>query len=107
MGRFFIETQSGQVATGRQLLNAGLIAEGEDSPGLPWHPLSGAADASTMWFAVLRKQTRGIFIGTLVLRHGEHHASLIEQGWEEVDVASIAAPVGQAGEPAWPRGGKT
>ncbi len=89
VGRFFIETQTGQVATGAQLLEAGLIPEGDDRPGLPWHPLSGAPDASTMWFAVLRKKTRGIFIGTLVLRHGDHHASLLEEGWEEIEPGQI------------------
>ena len=42
-----------------------------------------------MWFAVLRKNTRGIFIGTLVLRHGDHHASLLEEGWEEIEPGQI------------------
>ena len=44
-----------------------------------------------MWFAPMRKQERGVFIGTLVLRHGDHHASLLEQGWEEVAVDEITA----------------
>ena len=48
-------------------------------------------DASTMWYAVMRRQERGVFIGTLVLRHIDHHASLLEQGWEEVPVDEIAA----------------
>jgi len=42
-----------------------------------------------MWYAVMRKQTHGIFIGSLVLRHSGHHASLLEQGWEEVAVEAI------------------
>ena len=42
-----------------------------------------------MWYAVLRRQTRGIFIGTLVFRHSAHHASLLEQGWEEIPVEDI------------------
>ena len=42
-----------------------------------------------MWYAVMRKQTRGIFIGTLVIRHSDHHASLLQQGWQEVDPAEI------------------
>lgn len=45
-----------------------------------------------MWYAVLRKQERGVFIGTLAIRHGEHHASLLEQGWEEIPADGIAAP---------------
>jgi hypothetical protein len=32
-----------------------------------------------------------VYIGTLVLRHGDHHASLLEGGWEEVDVGEISA----------------
>jgi hypothetical protein len=44
-----------------------------------------------MWYAVLRKRERGIFIGTLVLRHGDHYASLLERGWEEIPVDQIAA----------------
>jgi hypothetical protein len=105
VARFFIETSNGQVATHGQLLAAGLIADGADSPELPWHPVQGPPDASTMWFAVLRKRTRGIFIGNLVLRHGENHASLLGQGWEEVEHDQIgidaAPPIpGEADEPA-------
>ena len=44
-----------------------------------------------MWYAVLRKRERGMFIGTLVLRHQDHHASLLTRGWEEVAVEEIAA----------------
>jgi hypothetical protein len=32
-----------------------------------------------------------VYIGTLVLRHGDHHASLLEAGWEEVPVGEISA----------------
>jgi hypothetical protein len=42
-----------------------------------------------MWYAVLRKQERGVFIGTLVLRHTSHHASLLQQGWQEVPIPDI------------------
>jgi hypothetical protein len=38
---------------------------------------------------VLRKETHGIFIGTLVFRHSDHHASLLADGWEEVGVDEI------------------
>jgi hypothetical protein len=37
-----------------------------------------------MWYAVLRRRERGVFIGTLVLRHSDHHALLLTRGWEEV-----------------------
>jgi len=45
-----------------------------------------------MWYAVLRREERGVYIGTLALRHGTHHASLLERGWEEVPIPEIAAP---------------
>ena len=91
MASFFIDTATGQVATRRQLVEAG-IARPDEPPPRPWHPMQGSRDASTMWFAPMRKKERGVYIGALVLRHGEHHASLLEQGWEEVAVDAIAAP---------------
>jgi hypothetical protein len=90
---FFIDTATGQVSTHRQLLEAG-IAAGDRPPALPWLRIQGPSDASTMWYAVLRKRERGVYIGTLTIRHGDHHASLLQRGWEEVDVADIAAPTG-------------
>ena len=62
-------------------------------PPRPWLLVQGTGDASTMWYAVLRKQIRdGVYIGTLVLRHTDHHASLLQQGWQEVPVSEISAP---------------
>ena len=90
MASFFIDTNTGQVATQRQLVEAGL-AKADELPPRPWHRVQGTGDASTMWFAVMRKQERGVFIGTLVLRHQDHHASLLESGWEEVPIEEIAA----------------
>jgi hypothetical protein len=40
----------------------------------------------------MRRAERGIFIGTLVLRHSDHHAFLIERGWEEIPVDDIRVP---------------
>jgi hypothetical protein len=90
MASFFIDTGSGQVATQRQLVEAG-IARSDAQPPRPWHRVQGTRDASTMWYAVMRKRERGVYIGTLVLRHTAHHASLLESGWEEVAVDEIAA----------------
>jgi hypothetical protein len=42
-----------------------------------------------MWYAVLRKRERGIFIGTLCIRHTGRQASLEQRGWEEVPVERI------------------
>ncbi len=54
--------------------------------------MRGDRDASTLWYAVMRKQTRGVFIGTLCIRHSDHHASLLEGGWEEVAPEDIDVP---------------
>jgi hypothetical protein len=37
-----------------------------------------------MWYAILRKRERGIFIGTLCIRHTGRQTLLAEQGWEEL-----------------------
>ena len=89
MGLFFIDTATGHVATQRQLLEAGILA-GDEAPPRPWHRIQGTHDASTMWYAVMRKQVRdGVFIGALCIRHQDHHASLLQQGWQEVDLTEI------------------
>ena len=88
MGLFFVNTDDGRVATQTQLIEAGLTdARGE--PGAPWHRIRGTDDASTMWYAVLRKRERGIFIGALCFRHAPHYASLRAGGWEEVPPEEI------------------
>jgi len=91
VGLFFIDTVTGQVATQRQLVEAGITGR-DDAPPRPWHRVQGTIDASTMWYAVMRKRERGVFIGTLVLRHTDHHALLLERGWEEIPPDEIRAP---------------
>jgi hypothetical protein len=98
MALFFIDTATGQVATQRQLLEAGIAPE-SGVPPRPWLRVQGTGDASTMWYAVLRKRERGVYIGTLVLRHQDHHASLLARGWEEVAVEEIAAFPGSGSGP--------
>jgi hypothetical protein len=88
MSVFFVNTQDGRVATRTQLTEAGLVDD-EEIPVKPWHPIQGPSDASTMWYAVLRKQMRGVFIGTLCIRHTERQPYLEGQGWEEVPVDEI------------------
>jgi hypothetical protein len=88
---FFIDTGTGQVATHRQLIDAG-VAERDAFPTRPWHRIQGTRDASTMWYAVLRRREKGVFIGTLVLRHSDHHALLLGRGWEEVAIEEIGVP---------------
>ena len=62
---------------------------GTEELDLPWLRIQGPDDASTMWYAVLRKQEKGVFIGTLCFRHTERLASLLGAGWEEVPVEAI------------------
>jgi len=89
---FVIDTTTGQVATQRQLVEAGVAPADGKPPPRPWHVIQGTRDATTMWYAVMRKQVRpGTYIGALCIRHSDHHASLTEQGWEEVEVSEIAA----------------
>jgi hypothetical protein len=88
VGLFFVNTEDGRVATRNQLADAGLVDE-RHAPVPPWHPIQGPSDASTMWYAVLRKRERGIFIGTLCIRHTGRQALLEERGWEEIPVAEI------------------
>jgi hypothetical protein len=91
VGLFFIDTATGQVATQRQLLAAGVLV-GDEVPPRPWHRIQGSGDASTMWYAVMRRRERGVYIGALVLRHSGHHTLLAERGWEDVPIAEIGVP---------------
>jgi hypothetical protein len=85
---FFVNTEDGRVATRAQLEEAGIVDDGARVL-LPWHPIQGPSDASTMWYAVLTKRERGVFIGTLCIRHTGRQASLEERGWTEVPIAEI------------------
>ena len=88
MGLFFIDVESGKVATQSQLIEAGIASE-DQLPQRPWFQIDGTRDASTLWYAVMRKQERGIFIGALCVRHQGRHASLLDNGWEEVPIDQI------------------
>lgn len=80
------------MATHGQLIEAG-DASGDEPPSPPWHPIRGPRDASTLFYAVLRKPVQGrdrnIWIGLLCIRHGGRQAFLEDQGWEEVKVEDI------------------
>ena len=89
---FFINVDTGRIATHAQLVAAG-ESPPHEPPALPWHPVQGPADASTALYAVLRKQVQGrdrtVWIGTLTIRHGDRRASLEREGWREVSVDEI------------------
>ena len=88
MGVFCVNTEDGRVATRTQLAEAGLVDE-FGAPQRPWHPIQGPDDASTMWYTVLRKRERGVFIGTLCIRHTGRKDLLEQSGWEEVPIEEI------------------
>ena len=79
MASFFIDTDTGQVATLRQLDEAG-AGPASGKPPLPWFPIQGTRDATTLWYAVMRKPVRDKYIGALCIRHPDHHASLLAEG---------------------------
>ena len=87
----------GRVATHKQLIEAGEASD-RVPPELPWHPLQGPNDASTAFYAVMRKKVKGrdreAWIGLLCIRHGSRQASLEEEGWAEVEVAEIRGATG-------------
>ena len=83
------------MATRPQLADAGLTDE-LDQAVKPWHRIQGPSDASTMWYAVLRKQERSVFIGTLCFRHTGRQNLLEAEGWEEVPISEIGVGSGQA-----------
>ena len=88
MGLFFIDTSTGQVATQHQLIDAG-ITDGDGIPPRPWLRIQGTRRRVDHVVRGAAAAERGIFIGTLALRHGDHHASLLERGWEEIPVDEI------------------
>ena len=63
----------------------------EEYPPRPWLRIKGTDDATTMWFAVLRRKEKGIHIGSLVFRQSDHYSLLLESGWQEVPLAEIGA----------------
>ena len=87
-------------------MEAGL-ADRDGTPGAPWHQIRAPSDASTMWYAVLRKQTRGIFIGAVAFRHGPRYPSLLAGGWEEVAIEDIGRSLPTPPSPPPTRGAES
>ena len=55
------------------------MAKSDELPPPPWHRIQGTGDATTMWYAVMRKEVReGVFNGALCNRHQDQHASLLQ-----------------------------
>jgi hypothetical protein len=91
VGVFYIHVNEGHFATLDQLAEAEIIEVGED-PVLPWHRIDASSDATTMWYAAMRKRENGIFLGTLTFRHCDHYSLLVDAGWEEVPFDEIGPP---------------
>lgn len=90
---FYIDTSAGEFATHSQLAEHGLLDPG-GRPRPPWHRLQATSDASTLWYALMRKHTRGIWLGTLVMRSADHYEKLLAEGWEEVPPERTGASLG-------------
>ena len=67
------------------------MARPDTGPERPWLRIQGTNDASTMWYAVLRRRERGIWLGSLAMRHQDHSERLRADGWEEVPIEEIGA----------------
>lgn len=85
---FFVNTVDGRIAT-RDQLDAASLVDTDGRPQAPWHAIQGTGDASTLWYALLRRKERGVFMAMLCLRHSPRQASMTEAGWEEVAVEEI------------------
>lgn len=96
MGVFYIDTASGEFATHSQLGSAGLLDAG-GHPQRPWHRIQATSDASTLWYALMRKHTHGIWLGALTMRSGEHYGKLIGEGWEEAEPSATGASLSGSG----------
>lgn len=97
MGIFYIDTASGEFATHDQLRQHEMLdQDGRARP--PWHKIQATSDATTLWYALLRKRSHGIWLGTLVMRSSDHYGRLLGDGWEEVPPELTGASL--RGEPA-------
>jgi hypothetical protein len=97
MGMFYIDTSSGDFATHEQLRENDLL-DRDTRPIPPWHRIQATSDASTLWYSLMRKHTRGIWLGAVVMRSSDHRAKLLDEGWEEFPPQRVGASLGAAPE---------
>jgi hypothetical protein len=97
MGMFYIDTGAGEFATHTQLQAHGLL-DRDGNALAPWHRIQATSDASTLWYALLRKPTRGIWLGALSMRSSDHYRKLLGEGWEEVAPERVGASLEGATE---------
>jgi len=97
MGMFYIDTSSGDFATHEQLREHDML-DRDSRPVPPWHRIQATSDASTLWYSLMRKHTRGIWLGAVVMRSSDHRAKLLGEGWEEFPPERVGASLGAAPE---------
>jgi hypothetical protein len=97
MGMFYIDTRSGDFATHEQLREHDLL-DRDTRPVPPWHRIQATSDASTLWYSLMRKHTRGIWLGAVVMRSSDHRQKLLGEGWEEFPADHVGASLGAAPE---------
>jgi hypothetical protein len=90
---FYIDTSSGDFATHAQL-NEHQLLDRVGRPRPPWHRIQATSDASTLWYALMRKRSHGIWLGALVMRSADHYGKLLSEGWEEVPPERTGASLG-------------
>jgi hypothetical protein len=93
MGMFYIDTSSGDFATHEQLREHDLL-DRDTRPVPPWHRIQATSDASTLWYSLMRKHTRGIWLGAVVMRSSDHRQKLLGEGWEEFPAERVGASLG-------------
>jgi hypothetical protein len=91
---FYIDTSAGEFATHSQLDAHGLLDAGARARP-PWHRIQATSDASTLWYALLRKRSHGIWLGALAMRSADHYAKLLAEGWEEIAPERVGASLGE------------
>jgi hypothetical protein len=95
MGMFYIDTSTGEFATHTQLQAHDLL-DSATKARPPWHRIQATSDASTLWYALMRKRSHGIWLGALTMRSSDHYTKLLEDGWEEVPPERTGASLGDA-----------
>jgi len=103
----YVDTNSGEFATHDQLREHELL-DRDGRAQAPWHRVQAISNASTSWYALMRKRTHGIWLGALLMRSADHYRKLLGEGWEEAPPercgASLdAAPTGLAPTRSTPR----
>src|SRR3954462_5792622 len=98
MGNFYIDTRPRPLPPHPPPRGPGRL-DAATRPLPPWHRIQATSDASTLWYSLMRKHTRGIWLGALVMRSADHRTKLMNEGWEEFPADRVGASLsGEAPE---------